>query len=66
MERVEHNMPRAVQNRRQEQPNNNHAAADRDSRHYGVRPHHRCVRDAEGHSGEDSRGRRRLHTGYQT
>ncbi len=65
MEREERDVPRAVQDRRQEQRDNGHTATDRDARRRGECRHHRRDGDAEGHSGEDSRGGGGLHTDRQ-
>ena len=65
MERGQRPVPWPVQDGRQEQRDNGHPPADSDARHQGGHRHHRRDGDAEGHSGEDSRGRCRLHTGRQ-
>ena len=65
VERGQRPVPRAVQDGRQEQRDNGHPKSDRDARHQGCHRHHRRDGDAEGHSGEDSQGRRGLHTGRQ-
>ncbi len=65
VERGQRLVPRPVQDGRQEQRDNGHPPDDGDARHQGHHRHHRRDGDAEGHSGEDSKGRCGLHTGRQ-